>query len=200
MANGMIGQLQQSVFLICLPNFAPPIYVTCYGFVDKLLSSFKMLVNAYGNAFLPRAAGLHKEGFVQWRQNKKQQNYILSIACSIVAIIMFVFPETILSILLLGKQQDITFFNQTVSLIKTVSLVPLLIALNLLNVAEIFLEKRYRLFFKGSLCLLIITFIAIIALSLGVPYTLSGFYPMIVEGSTLLISLFIVQQIRHAKH
>jgi len=199
MGNGITGQLQQSLFLFALPGFASPIFVSAYGFIDKLISSFRMLINAYGNAFMPRAAGLHKEGFEQWKKNKQQQNVVLTIGCVIIAMIMFVFPEQLLHILLLGKQKDAPFFIQTATLIKAISMVPLLMAINLLNVAETFLEKKYTLHFKGGLILLLITILSIALLNYSLPYYMAGYYPMIIEGTSLIISLFIVQQIRNAQ-
>ena len=200
MGNGFTGQLQQSLFLFALPGIASPVFVSAYGFIDKLISSFRMLISAYGTAFLPRAAGLHKEGYEQWRKTKRQQNIILSIGCLVIVLIMFLFPDQLLSLLLFGKNREHDFFEQTSDLIRAISFVPLLISLNLLNVAEIFLEKKYTLHFKGGLFLLIITGLSIITIKNFLPFYWAGFYPLLIEGAALLTSLFIVQQIRHAKH
>lgn len=198
MANGLVGQLQQSLFLFALPTVATPIFVSAYGFIDKLISSFRMMVNAYGNAFMPRAATLHKKSTEQWKKNKRQQNIIIMMICSIIALVMFLFPDQLLELLMLGKKRDQAFFEQTVYLIQTISIVPLLIALNLLNVAEVFLEKKYTLYFKGGLALLLITLLSIAALNKGIPFSYAGYYPVLMEGATLLISLLIVQKIRNA--
>ena len=199
MGNGITGQLQQSLFLFALPSIASPLFVSSYGFIDKLISSFRMLINAYGTAFMPRAAGLHKEGFDQWKMIKQQQNTILTIGCVLIALIMFIFPHQLLMLLFMGKKTEAAFFTQTAILIQAISMVPLLIALNVLNVAEVFLEKKYTLHFKGGLLLLLITVISITALKYTLPFFVAGYYPMIIEGASLIVSLSIVQKIRNAQ-
>jgi O-antigen/teichoic acid export membrane protein len=199
MGNGITGQLQQSLFLFALPSIASPLFVSSYGFIDKLISSFRMLINAYGTAFMPRAAGLHKEGFDQWKMIKQQQNTILTIGCVLIALIMFIFPHQLLMLLFMGKKTEAAFFTQTAILIQAISMVPLLMALNVLNVAEVFLEKKYTLHFKGGLLLLLITVISITALKYTLPFFVAGYYPMIIEGASLIVSLSIVQKIRNAQ-
>lgn len=200
LGNGLTVHLQQSLFLFAIPSFVTPLYLSAYGFVDKLISSFRMLVNAYGSAVMPHAAGTHQLGFSQWKRLKKQQNILLSIFCLLAGGIMFFLPEQLLTILLMGKHDNnLAFFIQVQALIQKISIVPLLIALNVLNVTEIFLEKKYTSYFGAGVFILFISILSIDAFQLGLPPTYVGYYPMIIEAVALATSFFIVQRIRLAK-
>ena len=101
-----------------------------------------MMVNAYSAAIMPKATGEHLQGNAQWRRLKKQQNSILALACIGAGFILYFFPAFILSILLLGKSNvDPAFMLEATRLLKLITFVPLLIALNLLNVAELILDS-----------------------------------------------------------
>ena len=200
LGNGLTVHLQQSLFLFAIPSFVTPLYLSAYGFIDKLISSFRMLVNAYGSAMMPHAAGTHQLGFEQWKRLKKQQNILLASSCLVASGIMFLFPEQLLTLLLIGKHDNnLDFFTQVQQLIKLISIVPMLIALNVLNVTEIFLEKKYSAYFGAGVFILFISLLSIDAFQLGLDPQYVGYYPMIIEAVALATSFFIVQRIRFAK-
>ena len=201
LGNGLTVHLQQSLFLFAIPSFVTPLYLSAYGFVDKLISSFRMLVNAYGSAVMPHAAGTHQQGFGEWKKLKKQQNILLSLFCLLVGLVMYALPEQLLTILLLGKHNNNqAFFMQVQELIQLISIVPFLIALNVLNVTEIFLEKKYIAYFGAGVFILFVSLLSIDSLQLGLDPKYVGYYPMLIEGVALITSYFIVQQIRFAKN
>jgi len=78
LGNGLTVHLQQSLFLFALPHFVTPLFLSAYGLIDKLISSGRMMVNAYSAAVMPHAAGTHQQGLAHWAQLKKQQNKILA--------------------------------------------------------------------------------------------------------------------------
>lgn len=200
LGNGLTVHLQQSMYLFALPAFVSPLFLSAYGFIDKLVSSFRLLVNAYSSAVMPHATGKHAQGIMAWKKLKKQQNILLTISCLIAAAVLYFFPDQLLLVLLMGKKNnDLAFFTQVVQLMKMISWVPLLIALNVLNVLEIFLEKKYTAYFGSGLFLLFVSLISIDALKLGLPQNYAGYYPLLIESASFLISLFIVQKIRSAK-
>ena len=195
--NGLTVHLQQSLFLFALPSFVTPLFLSAYGLIDKLISSFRMLVNAYSSAVMPHAAGTHLAGFAQWKKLKKQQNIILSAFCIVAGAIMYLFPEQLLTILFLGKNNNAAFFNEAAHLVKLISPVPLLIALNVLNVAELILEKKFLAYFGAGIFILFISLLSIDALKLGLPISYAGYYPLIIEGFSLLLYILIVQKFRN---
>ncbi len=195
--NGITVHLQQSLFLFALPTFASPIFLSAYGLIDKLISSCRMLVNAYSAAVMPKAAGEHLQGNEQWRTLKKQQNSILALACIAAGFVLYFFPEFILSLLLLGKSNvDPSFMLEATRLLKLIALVPLLIALNVFNVAELILDKKFKSYFGAGLIVLLIAALFILFLYLGLPKYTLGYYPMIIEGACLVIYFLIIQSNR----
>ena len=195
--NGITVHLQQSLFLFALPAFASPIFLSAYGLIDKLISSCRMVVNAYSAAVMPKAAGEYLQGNKQWRTLKKQQNSILALACIAAGFVLYFFPEFILSMLLLGKSNvDPGFMLEVTRLLKLIALVPLLIALNVLNVAELILDKKFKSYFGAGLIVLLIAALFILFLYLGLPNDTLGYYPMIIEGACLVIYFLIIQSNR----
>jgi len=195
--NGITVHLQQSLFLFALPAFASPIFLSAYGLIDKLISSCRMMVNAYSAAIMPKAAGEHLQGNEQWRTLKKQQNSILILACVCAGLVLYFFPHFILSLLLLGKANiDGSFMMEAIRLLKLIAIVPLLIALNVLNVAELILDKKFKSYFGAGLIVLLIAALFILFLYLGLPNYTLGYYPMIIEGACLVIYFLIIQSNR----
>ena len=194
--NGITVHLQQALFLFSLPAFVTPIFLSAYGLIDKLISSFRMLVNAYSSAVMPYAAGTHHVGFTKWKKLKQQQNYILSAICITAGVIMYLFPSELLTILFMGKNNHADFFSTAVSLLKMISPVPLFIALNVLNVTELILEKKFKAYFAAGVLVLLGSLLCVDAMKLGVPYFFAGYYPMVIEGLCLCIYFIIVQYFR----
>ena len=195
--NGITVHLQQSLFLFALPAFASPIFLSAYGLIDKLISSCRMMVNAYSAAVMPKAAGEHLQGATQWRTLKKQQNSILALACVFAGLILYFFPQFILSLLLLGKSNvDAAFMVEATRLLQLIAVVPLLIALNVLNVAELILDKKFKSYFGAGLIVLLIAVLFILFLYLGLPKYTLGYYPMMIEGACLVIYFLIIQSNR----
>jgi len=201
LGNGLTVHLQQSLFLFALPNFVSPIFLSAYGLIDKLVSSGRMLVNAYSAAVMPHAAGTYQQGMENWERLKKQQNKILTLLCLLAAAVLYFFPDQILSILLWGKKAvNPDFFNQATILLKLIAPVPLLIALNVLNVTELILEKEYLAYFIAGLLVLLVAFLFVAFMYLGLPIQVAGYYPIFIEGSCLLIYFLILKGLRNAKN
>jgi hypothetical protein len=156
-----------------------------------------MMLNAYSAAVMPKAAGEHLQGNEQWRTLKKQQNILLTIACVVAGAILYIFPDFILNILLLGKSTiDAAFRLEATRLLQLIALVPLLIALNVLNVAELILDKNFKAYFGAGLIVLFIALLFILFLYLGLPNYTLGYYPMMIEGACLIIYFLIIQSNR----
>jgi hypothetical protein len=201
LGNGLTVHLQQSLFLFALPGFVTPVFLSAYGLIDKLISSGRMLVNAYSAAVMPHAAGTHQLGKDHWIKLKKQQNRILTLLCLLAAAVLYFFPEQILSILLWGKKTaNQEFFSLATSLLKLIAPVPLLIALNVLNVTELILEKKYFAYFIAGLLVLLVAILFVVFMYLGLPINVAGYYPIIIEGSCLLIYFLILKGLNNAKN
>jgi O-antigen/teichoic acid export membrane protein len=201
LGNGLTVHLQQSLFLFALPNFVTPLFLSAYGLIDKLISSGRMMVNAYSAAVMPHAAGTHLQGKDHWEKLKNQQNKILAVLCLIAGAVLYFFPEQILSVLLWGKHNtNADFFDQATVLLKLIAPVPLLIALNVLNVAELLLEKKYLAYFIAGVLVLLVAILFVVFMYLGLPIKVAGYYPIIIEGSCLLIYFLILKGLKNGKN
>ena len=105
--------------------------------------------------------------------------------------------DLVLFILLLGKSSvDNNFIVEAIHLLKLIAIVPLLIALNVLNVAELILEKKFISYFVAGLIILLIAGLFVLFLYIGLPRYTLGYYPMIIEGACLVIYFLIIQNNR----
>ena len=121
----------------------------------------------------------------------------MALFCIAAGAIMYFFPEQLLTILFLGKNNNTVFFNEATNLVKLISPVPLLITLNVLNVTELILEKKFKAYLGAGLIVLFISLLSIDALKLGLPVFYAGYYPMLIEGFCLCLYYFIIQKFRH---
>jgi peptidoglycan biosynthesis protein MviN/MurJ (putative lipid II flippase) len=136
-----------------------------------------------------------------WKQLKKQQNKILTVLCLLAGALLYFFPEQILSILLWGKHNtNAAFFEQTTHLLQLIAPVPLLIALNVLNVTELILEKKYLAYFIAGVLVLLVAVLFVVFMHLGLPIKVAGYYPIIIELSCLLIYFLILKGLKHGKN
>lgn len=198
--NGLTVHLQQSIFLFAMPAFVSPVFLSAYGLIDKLISSGRMMVNAYSAAFMPHAAGTHQQGKNNWNELKKQQNIILAFLCIIAGLVLYFFPTQILFILLGGKgAANAAFYQTATNLLQLIAPVPLLIALNVLNVTELLLEKKYLAYFIAGLLVMLVAMLFVVFMYLGLPIKAAGYYPIIIEGSCLLIYFLILKGLKHGK-
>ena len=197
--SGLTVQLQQSLFLFFLATVATPLFLSAYGFVDKLISSFRLFVNAYSTAIIPRATSIHLSGFESWKALKKRQNILIAAICIFCGLIMFYFPKELLTILLLGQTKEVDFIQEASILIQLTSPAPLLIGMNLFNVAELMLEKRFRLYFKASIITLTATIIYTGLSHQGIIKIHAGYYLAYIELVCLLVYTIVVKKIRNEK-
>jgi len=96
--------------------------------------------------------------------------------------------------LLLGKSNvDQAFMMEAIRLLKLIAIVPLLIAFNVFNVAELILDKLFKSYFSAGLIVLLIALLFILFLYLGLPKYTLGYYPMMIEGACLVIYFLMIQ-------
>jgi len=73
-----------------------------------------------------------------------------------------------------------------------ISLVPLLIALNALNIMELLMENRFKDYLLAGIIVLLFSASGAVFTHLGLQTAYLGFYPIYIESVSLLIYLFFV--------
>ncbi len=180
--NNMTVYLQQSIFLFAISSTGQAAVLGAYSLCDKLILTFRTIMVAFFNAVLPKGAVMYEESPAKWHQFKRKINRLMGALFLVWAVGQFLLADTVIY-LVAGKFNDLAAHY-----LKWMSLVPLLIALNLLNVLEIYLERKNKVIFLLGLCIL--SFAAITSfLLLRLDHQWYGIFPFFVEGVSLLLYL-----------
>jgi hypothetical protein len=91
-----------------------------------------------------------------------------------------------------GKEKSAEFIALSGQLLRMISLVPLLIALNALNIMELLMENRFNDYLLAGIIVLLFSASGAVFTHLGLKTTYLGFYPFYIESVSLLIYLFFV--------
>ena len=192
-ANNMTVHLQQSVFLFSIAGIASPVFLSAYGFIDKVVGSIRLVVSSYNASFIPIATSAHHTGFGKWKALRNKHNLVISVLCLFAAAILFFFSEELVRLYLLGgKEKSAEFIALSGQLLRMISLVPLLIALNALNIMELLMENRFNDYLMAGVIVLLFSASGAVFTHLGLKPEYLGFYPFYIEMVSLLIYLFFV--------
>lgn len=188
-SNNITVHLQQSFFLFVLQGFSTPLILGAYSLGDKIISSVRMMIVAFTFAIYPNVAIQYKADKTNWKQYKKKMNQWLGIIFILFAVGLFLGADLIVQ-LLTGTDNELSS-----TYIKTISLVPLFMALNTLNMVEFLIKNHYKLLFYGSICLLIISVLIGSIFIQFIEPTQFGFYALFIEISAIAIARYYIQKI-----
>jgi O-antigen/teichoic acid export membrane protein len=187
--NNLSVQLQQSFFLFVLSGTGNAALLGAYAIADKVLWGFRLILISLSNALFPKAVLLASVDPVLARQRKKQINLVLIIMFSVVAFVLYFQADWMVQ-LFAGEESPIA-----TNLMRAISCVPLLMALNLLNVMEMLVQQRYRDIFQ--IALLLTTFTVVVSLAIGSrgENDAIAWYPFIMELATLVLyTIFLARK------
>ncbi len=188
-SNNITVHLQQSFFLFVLQGFSTPLILGAYSLGDKIISSVRMMIVAFTFAIYPNVAIQYKADKTNWKQYKKKMNQWLGIVFVLFAVGLFLGADLIVQ-LLTGTNNELSS-----TYIKTISLVPLFMALNTLNMVEFLIKNHYKLLFFGSIGLLIISFLIGSIFIQFIEPTQFGFYALFIEISAIAIARYYIKKI-----
>lgn len=184
--NNLAVQLQQSFFLFVLSAAASPMLLAAYAIADKVLWGFRLVLIAFSNSLFPRAVQLATEDPQLARFRKKQINAVLALLFTLVAMVLYFFPAAIVWVF------SGTTEPQAVALIRAICWVPLLAALNIVNVLELLVQHRYPVIFRIALLLTVVTISASLLIVQFAGVAFIGWYPFIMEATALMLYLFFL--------
>jgi len=186
--NNLSVHLQQSFFLFMLPVVSTPIIVGAYSLADKVISSFRILLVAFSSALYPKTAVLYQEKKESWPSFKKRINRLLFFTFLLIALFLFWGNEWI--VFLFTGSENILAANY----IRSISLVPLLAAMNSLNIIELLIKSQYRAIFYSSISLLIFILIVAFVFAFINRSEFFGYYLVLAEAAAIPISLFFIRK------
>jgi O-antigen/teichoic acid export membrane protein len=190
MVNGSSVMLQQSVFLFFVAGNTTSYMLGAYGIIDKLLNATRQLVSAFSSAIFPKASLLYHIGIHEWLHFRTKIQYLYAIASLLFAIILLLFAASIVRLITGGTD------TVAISFVKLFSLAPLLLSLNANNVIDLLLAEKYRSMFYLSLVILMATMLYSFALTKISIDWLIGVYPVLMEGSCLLIYIYFLKKLK----
>jgi hypothetical protein len=188
LGNNITVYLQQSVFLFALSTTGQATILGAYSLCDKLIWSFRVLMVAVFNTVYPKGAKLFQEDKLKWIHFKNRINRIIFLGCIVWAMAQYFLANTV--ILLVAGKENLIATNY----LKWMSLVPLFIALNMMNMLELLLQKNNRIIFYIGIGILSFALITSFILLQFDSYWY-GLFPLLVESVSLFLYL---NYIKHA--
>ncbi|MDO9156115.1 MAG: hypothetical protein Q7U17_04530, partial [Sediminibacterium sp.] len=187
-SNNITVHIQQSFFLFVLQGFSNPTILGAYSLGDKVISSVRMLIVAFTYAIYPNVAIQYKVDKANWIHYKNKMNRWLGISFILFAMGLFFGADLIVQ-LLTGTQNQLSS-----TYIKTVSLVPLFMALNTLNMIEFLIKNQYKKLFYCSVGLFLFSLLTGSFFILFIEPTQFGFYTLFIEIAAIVIVLFVAKK------
>ncbi len=188
--NGNSALMQQSIFLFFVAGLQNPVLLGAYGIVDKLLSATRQIVSSFSLSIYPRASELYHDEISKWRVFRQKIQKFYALFFIFLAIIIYACSYLLVNIL--TKDQN----ECTIVFVQLFSLVPLFLALNANNVIDLLLANQYKSMFYISLLVLLTTFILSILLTYLNESISLGWYPVLMEGTCLLIYTTFISKLK----
>ena len=187
--NNLSVQLQQSVFLFAISAAGNGLVLGAYAICDKIVWIARLFIISFSSAIFPKATLMQKEDESKWKAFKKQVNWILAGAFIVAGIVLF-FGSPLIVKIFTGKPDTLTEHY-----IRAISFVPLITALNSLNVLELLMKNKYHYIFIIALILLAIASIISFALIKLHNPLLFGYYLLLMESVGLLLYVVFIRQV-----
>ncbi len=186
--NNICVQLQQSFFLFTVSAMDNPLLLGAYSLCDKFVWSFRMLIISFFNVVYPRASIVYNENPTAWMQLRKKLSSMLWVVFLTIALLLILFADQLVW-LVTGTSNPLS-----ASFIQAICIVPLIAALNSLNVTDLLLRNRYQAIFKIALILLALSVIISLLLTQWGDTSLFGFFPALTEIFSIPLYLYFIRQ------
>lgn len=186
--NNMSVSLQQSIFVFALSLTGDKIVLGAYSFCDKIVWSFRMLIIALTTAVFPHAVNIYKDKVERWKEFRRRMNKFLAIGFALVAIGILIFAPFI--VVLFTKTHNELAITYT----RLICLVPLIAALNSMNVIDLLLKNKYHYIFIIGLILLIVSAITTWCFMKFGDIASYGYYQVIVEIFSIPLYLYYIRK------
>jgi O-antigen/teichoic acid export membrane protein len=187
--NNASVNLQQSIILFALPRWGfTAALLGPYSLCDKIIGQCRNLLITISNAIYPNSVHLYKQSTDLWSAYRKKTKYLFAGIFLVGAILIFILADFI--VFILSNQHNAT----AVMILRIMAFVPVLSALNALNVLDQLLKNNTVYLFRISIILFIISLlVALVVLNIG-NYLLIGAFTLIIEACALLLFEYIIKK------
>ena len=186
--NNISVNLQQSIIIFALPRWGYSILLGPYTLCDKIIGQCRILLITVSNAIYPNAARLYQQSTSLWNVYRKKTKYLLAGVFFVSSILIFILADFI--IFTLSKEHNAT----AVLFLKVMAFVPIMSALNVLNVLDQLLKNNTVYIFRIAMLLFVLSvFVAFILVTVG-NYLLIGAFTLIIETSAVLMYEYAIKE------
>jgi len=186
--NNLSVQLQQSIFLFTLSASGNTLILGAYSLCDKIVWAFRQIIIAFSSAVYPRSVIVYHESRPKWVNMKKNLVLLLGGGFIVVAAVVFLFAPLIVKIFTGGTDPLAIMYT------KCICLVPLIAAINSMNVIDLLIKDKYHYIFIISMILLGISALVSGCLLYINKTGIYGYYLFIVESFSLPLYLYFIRQ------
>ncbi len=185
--NNVSVNLQQSIIIFALPRWGYAALLGPYTLCDRVIGQCRSLLIIISNAIYPNTVHIYKKSTSMWNVYRRKTKYIIAGVFFTGSILIFILADFI--VLILNKEP-----NPTAALfLRIMAFVPVVSALNVLNVLDQLLKNnRVYIFRIAATLFAIAVIVAYIVLNIG-NYMLIGAFTLIVEFAALLMYEYLVK-------
>ncbi|MBC7398479.1 MAG: oligosaccharide flippase family protein [Mucilaginibacter sp.] len=185
--NNISANLQQSIIIFAL-KWGGSDLLGAYSLCDRIMGQCRNLINTIANAFYPKAVHLYKESLGLWIVYRRKTKYLLAGVFFGGAILIFILADFI--VFTLSKKHD----ANAIMLLRVMAFVPVISALNVINMLDLLLKNNTVYLFRISSILLIIATAIAFLISGSNNYIYIGAFTLIVETCALIISEYLIKK------
>jgi O-antigen/teichoic acid export membrane protein len=186
--NNISVNLQQSIIIFALPRWGYSILLGPYTLCDKIIGQCRILLITVSNAIYPNAARLYQQSTSLWNVYRKKTKYLLAGVFFAGSVLIFILADFI--VFTLSKEHNAT----AVLFLKVMAFVPIMSALNVLNVLDQLLKNNTVYIFRIAMLLFALSvFVAFILATAG-NYLLIGAFTLIIETSAVLMYEYAIRK------
>jgi O-antigen/teichoic acid export membrane protein len=186
--NNLSVQLQQSIFIFALNATGNTLVLGAYSLCDKIVWAFRQIIIAFSSAVYPRSVVLYHEKHANWKVFKKKLTLLLGGGFVVVALCLYLLAPVVVKIFT-GSMEPLA-----ITYVKCICLVPLIAALNSVNVTDLLIKDKYHYIFIISLILLAISATVSYLLVYFNNTSLFGYYLVIVESFSLPLYFYFIHR------
>lgn len=189
--NNISVNLQQSIIIFALPRWGLTALLGPYTLCDKIIGQCRILLITISNAVYPNAARLFQQSTALWNVYRKKTKYLLAAVFLAGAILIVVLARPI--IFILSKEYNAT----AILILRVMAFVPVMSAINVLNVLDLLLKNYTNFIFRIALLLFIqSTIVAFILINIGGAFAI-GMFTLIIETSAVLMYEYAIKRPYH---
>jgi O-antigen/teichoic acid export membrane protein len=185
--NNVSANLQQSIIIFAL-TFSKSELLGAYSLCDRVIGQCRNLINTIANAIFPNAVHVYKQSINEWKTYRKKIKHLIAAIFFAGAILIFVLADFI--VFTLSKEHD----ANSIAILRIMAFVPVISALNVINMLDLLLKNTTVYIFKVSMSLLVIAALAALSISNINSLILVACFTLIVESCAFLLTEYFIQK------